>query len=82
MFATLGEEKKKKWKAYVGSLCRAYNGTCNDTTGHSPFYLMFGCHPRLPTYLIVLVRNVGLKGKHKLADKWSETVYVLKSQPD
>ena len=141
MLATLGEEKKKNWKAYVGSVCHAYNCTRNDTTGYSPFYLMFGRHPRLPIDLIVntetpseqkdyltyvsdlkkqlstaydiaqrvssasklknkeqynqrvrgatlevgdyvLARNVGLKGKHKLADKWTETVYVVKSQPN
>ena len=29
----------------------------------------------------VLVRNVGLKGKQKLADKWAETIYEVQSQP-
>jgi hypothetical protein len=28
----------------------------------------------------VLVRNVGLKGKNKLADKWNEEMYVLVNQ--
>ena len=28
----------------------------------------------------VLVRNVCLRGKHKLADKWEETVHVVVSQ--
>ena len=55
MLATLGEERKKNWKAYVGSVCHAYNCTRNDTTGYSPFYLMFGCYPHLhaPIDLIV-----------------------------
>ena len=30
----------------------------------------------------VLVRNVSLRGKCKLADKWSEDVYIVKDQPD
>lgn len=30
----------------------------------------------------VLVRNVGLRGKCKLADRWSEDVYIVKDQPD
>lgn len=30
----------------------------------------------------VLVRNVGLKGKNKLADRWSREVYVVCSQPN
>ncbi|XP_076854679.1 uncharacterized protein LOC143509733 [Brachyhypopomus gauderio] len=31
----------------------------------------------------VLARNVGLRGKHKIADRWSETIYnVVKQIPD
>ena len=30
----------------------------------------------------VLVRNVGLRGKQKLADRWEETLYVVCSIPD
>ena len=30
----------------------------------------------------VLVRNVGLRGKCKLADKWATDVYIVKEQPD
>jgi hypothetical protein len=30
----------------------------------------------------VLVRNVHLRGKHKLADKWSTEIYVVEGQPN
>ena len=30
----------------------------------------------------VLVKNVNLKGKHKLADKWNSTLYMITSQPN
>jgi hypothetical protein len=30
----------------------------------------------------VLVRNVGLKGKNKLADRWKEDVYIVQAQTD
>lgn len=31
----------------------------------------------------VLVRNVGIRGKHKIADRWSETIFVVVKQvPD
>ena len=30
----------------------------------------------------VLIRNVGLKGKHKLADKWARHPYIVIGQPD
>ncbi len=30
----------------------------------------------------VLVRSVGLKGKHKIADKWLSEVYIVREQPN
>jgi len=30
----------------------------------------------------VLVKNVGIRGKHKLANKWERHTYIVKSQPD
>ena len=30
----------------------------------------------------VLIRNVGLKGKNKLADKWEKDVYLIVEQPN
>ena len=30
----------------------------------------------------VLVRNVGLQGRNKLADRWASDVYIVKDQPD
>ena len=137
MLGTLEEENKVKWRDYVQPLVHAYNCTKNDTTGFSPYQLMFGRQPSLPidvafglnpagqsrvthtdyvkrlkenlkeSYKIaiqnsekialknkerydmkvretvleegdrVLVKNVGLRGKHKIADRWSRTVYKV-----
>ena len=44
---TLQPTQKSDWKSYVLPLVHAYNATRHDTTGFSPFYLMFGRHPRL-----------------------------------
>ena len=141
MLGTLTSDKKSNWKEYVPSLVHSYNGTKHESTGFSPFFLMFGRHPRLPIDIVlgiaprdgarddmpeyvqkmkkrlsvaydiasshaknaaqrskqrydmkvresllepgdrVLVRNVGLQGKCKLADKWNDSVYVVLEQP-
>ena len=133
MLGTLEKYQKSDWKAHVPTLVHAYNATIHDTTGYSPYFLMFGRHPRLAidaflglspdplsanhqteyarklrerlqfayrkaqkvaqesaakhkaTYDLkvrhstlhegdrVLVKNVGLRGKRKLADRWERT---------
>lgn len=141
MLKTLDPEKKPNWKAHVPSLTHAYNCTRHESTGSSPFFLMFGRHPRLSVDLLlgiehteeersypkyvsdlrekltsayrlasakiaeaqkaqkshydlktrgavvevgdrVLVRNVKIRGKHKLADRWEENVYAVLRQPN
>ena len=48
MLGTLRPDQKKDWKQFIGPLVHAYNSTRHDTTGISPFALMFGREPRLP----------------------------------
>ena len=137
MLGTLNPPQKLDWKSHVSSLVHAYNCTRHDTTGYSPYFLMFGRNPRIAVDLVlgrglerpvkdyvgslsknlkqayetavahsrmkqskqkmsydmrarsavlhpgdrVLIRNIGLKGTHKLANKWSEDVYVVTHQP-
>ena len=136
MLRTLDDLEKQKWKAHVAPLVHAYNCTKHESSGYTPYFLMFGRHPRLAidvflglpdTYQgsvqevkerlacaykaaneaskeaakrrakyynkkvkgisleigdLVLLKNVGLKGKHKLADKWKSDVYVVIDQPN
>ena len=47
MFWTLEDHQKDDWKSYVSPLVHAYNAAKHDSTGFSPFFLMFGTYPRL-----------------------------------
>ena len=142
MLGTLTDDHKADWKSHLAPLVHAYNCTRNDATGYSPYYLMYGRHPRLPVDVYlgldprdegkgdaskyvhdlrkrmdyayrlvsdrtskldaknksrydsklhentiepgdrVLLRNVGIPGKHKLGDKWGKYPYIVVSQPN
>lgn len=137
MLGTLDEKDKYHWRDFVKPLVHAYNCTRNDTTGYSPYELMFGRQAKLPIDLVfgispssethkthseyvqklrehlqesydlavansrkmnaknkarfdlkvraaelmsgdrVLVRNLSVRGKHKLADRWERTVHTV-----
>ena len=48
MIGTLEPEDKAKWQQWVPTLTHAYNCTHCESTGFSPYYLMFGRMPHLP----------------------------------
>lgn len=48
MLGTLTTEQKQNWKMYVGPMVHAYNSLRQETTGQTPYFLMFGRQPRLP----------------------------------
>ena len=137
MLGTLNQGKKRSWSQHVSYLVHAYNSTKCDSTGYSPYYLMFGREARLPVDLCfgtspegvedacqeryvmqlkkdlqeayklatevsdkrhlrnkrlydktvrvqslevgdrVLLRNLGLRGKHKLESRWNPCPYVI-----
>ena len=47
MLGTLENHKKEDWKSYVAPLVHSCNATKHPSTGFSPYFLMFGRHPRL-----------------------------------
>lgn len=52
MLGTLDPEQKHNWRNYIYPLVHAYNCTAHDSTGFSPYYLMFGREPNLPVDLV------------------------------
>lgn len=136
MLGTLSQGKRRQWSQHVGYLVHAYNSTKCDSTGYSPYYLMFGREARLPVDLCfgeatcqdgathsqyvaklteelqnayqlateaankthqrnkkshdkrvssqvlnvgdrVFLKNLGLKGKHKLQSRWKLSPFTV-----
>uniref|UniRef100_A0A3B3I428 Gypsy retrotransposon integrase-like protein 1 n=1 Tax=Oryzias latipes TaxID=8090 RepID=A0A3B3I428_ORYLA len=48
MLGTLELKHRRQWSRHVSQLVHAYNCTQNETTGYSPYRLMFGREARLP----------------------------------
>ena len=72
MLGTLSEEEKSDWKSYLGCMTHAYNCTKHAPTTYSPYFLMFGRHPRLPIDV-----EFGLP-KYNCGDNSSKSRYVQK----
>ena len=47
MLSTLSPQQKSDWKSHIASMVHSYNCTRHETTGFTPYHLMFGRKPRL-----------------------------------
>ena len=72
MLGTLSDEEKSDWKSHLDCMTHAYNCTKHVSTTYSPYYLMFGRHPRLPIDV-----EFGLH-KPNCSDNCSKTRYIQK----
>lgn len=57
MLGTLHPAQKTNWKKYLSPLVQAYNSTRHESTGQSPYRLMFGREPLLPVDVAFGINN-------------------------
>ena len=75
MLRTLPETQKSRWADHLNQVVHAYNCTKNETTGFSPFYLLFGRRPRLPIDLLFGIDRTGNQGSHtQYAAQWQKAM--------
>ena len=60
----------------------AQNAAQKSAANQKATYDLRVWHSTLHEGYRVLVKNVGLRGKHKLADRWERTPCIIKSQPN
>ena len=75
MLRTFPETQKSRWAEHLNHVLHAYNCTKHESTGYSPFFLLFGRHPRLPVDLIFGTEDETNHVNHsQYAEKWRKTM--------
>ncbi|CAB4027077.1 Retrovirus-related Pol poly from transposon, partial [Paramuricea clavata] len=77
MLRTLPETQKSHWKDHLQKMVHAYNCMRHESTGFSPFYLLFGRHPRLPIDMILNLESESTESLNyrEYVNNWSEAMF-------
>ncbi|KAL7883023.1 hypothetical protein SRHO_G00006810 [Serrasalmus rhombeus] len=71
MLKALTEREKSNWKNLLNKLVYAYNCTRSEVTGFSPFFLLYGRPPRLPSDLLFrLTPESGTSDHQEYMRRW------------
>ena len=83
MLGTLSDTEKADWKSHVPTLTHAYNAATHASTGYSPFYLMFGRHPRLSVdaFLGLCIDKDGHDTRQTMSTSFAAALPWLTKQP-
>lgn len=57
LLRTLPPEQKRRWPRHLSQVTYAYNTTVHQSTGRTPYFLMFGREPRLPVDIVLGVEE-------------------------
>lgn len=60
LLRTCLSKKQQRWTKCIGEVLFAYNTMENQTTGYSPYFLMFGRSPCLPVDLLLGGKDTGV----------------------
>ena len=71
MLFTLPETQKSRWAEHLNHVVHAYNCTKHGATGYSPFFLLFGRHPRLPVdFMFGIEGQINHENHSQYVEKW------------
>ena len=84
MLRTLPENFKSNWNDHLNKVIHAYNCMRTESTGYSPYYLLYGRHPRLPIDIAFNIDLPAATGSHReYVTKWQSAMkeaYKIASQ--